>query len=100
MAIRHVVMWQLDGETQEARHAKAVQLAAALTELQYLVPGIQMLTAGANALEVDGNWDLVLVTDLTDEAALQTYQNHPDHLAVAAKIKAAANKRACVDIEL
>lgn len=100
MAVRHVVMWQLNGDAKEERQAKAVELAGALTELQYVVPGIQMLTAGANALDFEGNWDLVLVADLTDEAALEAYQNHPDHLAVAEKIKAAASSRACVDIEL
>ena len=39
MAVRHVVMWQLNGDTQEERQAKAVELAGALTELQYVVPG-------------------------------------------------------------
>ena len=100
MVIRHVVMWQLNGATKEERQAKAVELAGALTDLQYVVPDIQMLTAGANALDAPGNWDLVLVVDLTDERALEAYQVHPEHLAVAAKIKAVAVNRACVDIEL
>ncbi|WP_350258888.1 Dabb family protein [Scrofimicrobium sp. R131] len=94
MGLRHVVMWELNADD---RAETAKELAAELRGLAGRVPGVESLSATVNTEAIEGNWDLVLDVTFTDRAALDAYQVHPDHQAVAAKIRAAASRRAAID---
>ena len=98
--IRHVVMWKLEGENRHERLTRAEDLAADLTALTGVVPGLLEAEAGSDASGLEANWDLVLISDFPDQEALDAYQEHPAHLAVAGRIKAFATDRACVDFTL
>lgn len=100
MPIRHVVTWVLAGEDKAERQADAAQLARELEGLVGRVPSLLSLVAGANALAIEGNWDLVLIADFADEAGLREYQEHPAHQEVAAHVKALAVRRSAVDFEV
>lgn len=99
MTLRHVVSWQVEGKTPEARTATAARLAAALEDLNGRVPTLIRLEAHANSLQLAGNWDLVLIADFEDEAALEAYLVDPAHQAVAKQLRAVATKRSAVDFE-
>jgi hypothetical protein len=76
--IRHVVSWTLL-EQDAAKKAEAASfIVAQLMSLPALIPEIVALNVAPNAVDIDGNWDLVLIGDYEDEAALKTYIGHPD----------------------
>ena len=98
--IRHVVAFRFEGPTAADRAAHAAEAARRLNALVGVVPSLRSMSAGAEALYPDKNWDLVLVADFDDEGALDAYQVHPAHLEVSAFIRSALVDRAAVDFEV
>lgn len=93
MSVRHVVSWTVSPENT----AQLPQLAIDLKALEDTVPGVEAIEVGLNSLPIDGNWDMVLIAEFPDAAALDAYQVDPNHVAVAKKIKAIATARSAVD---
>lgn len=100
MTVRHIVSWKMNGETAADRARQANEIAEALRALPATVPGIQAFDVRLNELNADANWDVVLVSDHADAAALDEYAVHPDHLEVVAMVKERAAGRAGVDFEV
>ncbi|UUT34803.1 Dabb family protein [Microbacterium elymi] len=98
MTLRHVVAWKLAATDAAARAAQAAEIADRLTALVGVVPTIGSLSAGANV--VDGNWDVALVADFADAAALKAYAVHPEHQKVVAYVRNVIADRVAVDFEL
>lgn len=99
MTIRHVVAWKI-ASMDAAEHAEhAATVKSKLESLPAVIPEIQAFEVGANALAGD-NFDLVLISDFADEAALQRYIEHPVHQDVAAYIRSVVGGRAAVDFEV
>ena len=98
--IRHIVMWKLL-PTAEGRnaHENAGLMRTGLEGLVGVVPEIRSLTVNFNVLNNDSNWDVVLVSEFDDLAALARYQKNPDHLKVVPLVAAVAASRAAVDYE-
>lgn len=97
MTLRHIVSWQVEGDTPDERTEVAARLARALESLNGQIPSLMRLEAHANSLQLAGNWDLVLIADFEDEAALEAYLVHPAHQEVALKVRSVAIKRSAVD---
>ena len=96
--IRHVVSWTLL-EQDVAKKAEAASfISAQLMSLPALIPEITSLSVSTNAVAIDGNWDLILIGEYADEAALRAYIEHPEHQKVVAVIKPYFDKRSAVDI--
>ncbi|MHB1170988.1 MAG: Dabb family protein [Lacisediminihabitans sp.] len=95
--IRHVVSWKLAAEDAATKLEQSAQIAAKLDALVPLVPQIRSLRVGSNVVDVDRNWDVVLIADYDDADALQAYQEHPEHLRAAAYIRSVAAELSCVD---
>ncbi|GAA1315444.1 Dabb family protein [Leucobacter albus] len=100
MAVRHIVSWKMNGETAAERAAQAREVVEALTPLRDIVPGVLALNVYPNGFDTDGNWDVVLVSDHEDKAALDAYAINPDHVAAAGVVKARAAARSAVDFQL
>lgn len=100
MTIKHVVAWRLAAEDAAEKAAHAAEAVRRLQGLLGLIPEILELSVGANSLPIAGNWDLVLVAEFADEAALDTYQNHPAHLEAGAYVRSVVRERAAVDYEI
>lgn len=100
MTVRHIVTWKMNGETAEERATQANEVVAALRPLQQLVPDITALEAHVNEYNAENNWDVTLMTEHTDKAALDAYIVNPDHVAAAKVIAARAAARAGVDFEV
>lgn len=99
--IKHIVMWKLldtaegNSKAENARLAK-VQLEA----LNGKVPGLLKLEVGVDFSDSDTSMDLILYSEFEDRAALERYQQHPEHVAVFPFMKAIRSERRVVDYEV
>jgi hypothetical protein len=100
MTIRHVVTWKLANEDASERAAQAAEVARRLNALDGVVPELLSISAGANSLYPDANWDVTLVADFADAAALEAYQVHPAHEEAAGFIRSVVSGRVAVDFEV
>ncbi|GAA1637109.1 Dabb family protein [Microbacterium flavum] len=97
--IRHLVAWRLATEDPAEKAAQAQKISADLTALKGVVPSISEIWVGPDV--VGGtNWDVALVADFVDQAALDAYQTHPDHLAVVGYVRSVVSDRVAVDLEI
>ncbi|KAF1029831.1 MAG: hypothetical protein GAK40_00301 [Burkholderia plantarii] len=97
--IRHIVMWKLkptsaDGAT---RAENIVKLKAQLEGCRGIVPGLLHLEVGVATEGLEATFDVVLVSDFTDKAALDAYQVHPVHEALKQFIGTVREGRECID---
>ncbi len=97
--IRHVVAWKLASEDAAERAAQARKISADLLALRGVVPEIAEITVGPDVVG-GGNWDVALVADFADAAALQSYLTHPDHVAVVGYVRSVVSDRVAVDLEV
>jgi hypothetical protein len=98
--IRHVVSWKLAAEDPTTKLEHAAEIAARLNALVPLIPEIRTLTVGSNAVDIEGNWDVVLVADYDDADGLRSYIDNADHQKAASFIRSVSAQRASVDFEL
>lgn len=100
MTLRHIVSWKLSGDTLAARDAQADEIAAAMIPLIDLVPTLRALSVHRNELYDGDNYDLTLIADFADAAALEEYQTHPAHVAAASVVKKYAVARVATDFRV
>ncbi|WP_336632913.1 MULTISPECIES: Dabb family protein [unclassified Microbacterium] len=99
MTIRHIVAWKLGSEDAVERAAHAQRITDDLLALRGVVPSIIELSVGPDVVG-GGNWDLALVADFADAAALDAYQTHPAHQAVVGFVRSVVVDRVAVDFEI
>jgi len=97
--IRHIVAWKLKSEDPVEKAAQAQKMSADLMALKGLVPSIIDIAVGPDVVGGD-NWDIAIVADFADQSALDAYQQHPDHQAVAGYVRSVVGERASVDFEV
>jgi len=95
--LRHVVTWKLASDDLPTRLENSTTIAAELQALVPIIPEIRSLTVGSNAATIAGNWDLAMIADYDDEAALKAYIEHPEHQRVAGIIRPLVAQRSAVD---
>lgn len=98
--IKHIVMWKLKEEAHnndKATNAKLIK--EKLEALNGKIEGLLRLEVGIDFL-ANGNYDVVLYSELSRKEDLDTYQNHPLHQAVLPFIREAVNSRVAVDYEV
>ena len=98
--IRHIVMFNLDATEPAQRRAHIEQIRQRLASLPGVVPGLQSITLAPDLGHIEGHWDVVLVSEHDDNAALEGYQTHPAHVEAGAFIRSVTSDRATVDYEL
>ena len=98
--IKHIVMWKLKDFSEGRSKAENIQIMKSMLEaLNGKIPGLEMLEVGLNINTSDMGFDLVLYSEFKDEKALETYQNHPEHLIVREFVGKVREKRAVADYE-
>lgn len=97
MTLRHVVSWKLATTDPAERAAQGAEIQRLLGAVRGAVPGLLALEVGLNAAGPEGNWDVVLISDFADEAALEAYQVHPLHVAAGTFIRSVVAARSAVD---
>jgi hypothetical protein len=94
-------MWKLKETAEGATRAEnARKLKEKLESCRHIVPGILRLEAGIAAPGLESTYDVVLVSDFANKAALDAYQVHPQHEALKAFVGAVRETRECVDYEV
>lgn len=94
--IKHLVLFRF----REDAGAEAVDaIVAGLNGLPALIAEIRSFQVGRDLLRTERSYDLALVSDFEDLAALQRYQVHPEHQKVVALVKQAASSVVAVDYE-
>ena len=95
--IQHVVMFTLKATEPDERLTNTDEIRARLTALVGEIPGLISVILEPDLGLVDGHWDLVLVSQHDDNAALEAYQVHPLHKEVAGFIGTLVSDRATID---
>lgn len=98
--IRHIVLFRLAADDDAQRRDDAHGIAERLEALETQIPGIQSIRVDRDLGLVDGHWDVALVSEHDDNAALEAYQVHPAHTEAAAWIGTVVTDRAVVDYSL
>jgi hypothetical protein len=94
-------MWKLREAAEGATRAEnARKLKERLEDCRDIVPGVLHLEVGIASPGLESTYDVVLVSDFTDKAALDAYQVHPKHEALKAFIGAIRESRECVDYQI
>lgn len=93
-ALRHVVMWTLRDP------ADAGRFKAILDTCSGLVPGMLEFEVGIRQPGLDASCDVVLVSTFASTAALEAYQVHPRHQAVAAELGPLRIQRMVLDYDI
>lgn len=84
--IRHIVMWNLAGDSPEAKQRKIELLQRSFHGLNGRIPGLRRLEIGVDSSGVDYACDVVLYSEFDSQDALDAYASHPEHLRVKAEI--------------
>lgn len=80
--IKHIVMWNVRGETPAQRLDAAHFVKSRFEALAGRIPGLRHLEVGLDTSRVDYACDVVLYTEFDTQAALDGYATHPEHLRV------------------
>lgn len=97
--IKHIVMWNVHGETVEARAHNAQRLKQAFEGLREQIPGLLRLEIGLDESGVDYACDAVLYTEFESRQALADYAHHPAHARVRHELEGMRTARHQVDFE-
>ena len=97
MTILHIVTWKLSATDLADKAEHAAQMAARLGALVGVVDEIRSLRIGPDVVG-GANWDIALVAEFDDEAALGRYQVHPAHVAAGAYVRSVTAERMAVDL--
>lgn len=98
--VKHIVMWKLKDEAHGNNKAtNALLIKEKLEGLKGKIDGLIDIEVGIDFL-ANGNYDVVLYSELASPDALDTYQNHPLHQALLPFVKEAVTDRKAVDYEV
>lgn len=95
--IKHIVMWNLAGQTPPAKAQAIARLKASFESLRGRVPGLLHLEIGVDSSGVDYACDVVLYSEFDSQAALDAYAAHPEHLRVKNELEGLRIARHQVD---
>lgn len=99
--IKHIVMWKLKEQAEGGdRATNAVKMKALLDSCAKVVPGILAFEAVLAQPGLEATYDVVLYSEFADKAALDAYQDHPQHVAIKPFIGAVREARQCMDYEV
>ncbi len=99
--IKHIVMWKFKDEANgQTKEEIMTQVQRDLTALKGIIPEILSMEIGRDVLRGEPSYDMALILEFADMAALQTYIAHPEHQKVSAYITASRNERAVADLQL
>ncbi|MEA3394212.1 MAG: Dabb family protein [Pseudomonadota bacterium] len=80
--IRHIVMWNVRGDTPAEKARGIAQLQRSFEGLRGRIPGLLHLEIGVDISRIDYACDVVLYSEFESQAALDAYGTHPEHLRV------------------
>lgn len=99
--IKHVILWTLKDEFDEAQKADIKKgIKEGLEGLAGRIPGMTEIKVYTEAL-AGSNCDLILDSTFVDEESLKGYSGHPLHVNVAdTKVRPYTASRVCLNYEV
>lgn len=98
--IKHLVFWRFkDSAAGRTKQHNMEQVKRQLEALNGL-PGVVAVEVGFDVLNVGASCDVALYSVFEDQAALDAYQEHPDHVAVKEFLGEVTEERYVVDYVL
>lgn len=97
--IKHVVMWNVRGDTLAEKSAVIAQLQRSFESLRGRIPGLLHLEVGVDSSRIDYACDVMLYTEFENQDALDAYAVHPEHLRVKHELADLRTARYQVDYE-
>lgn len=99
--LKHIVMWKFKEEAEGRSREENLRLVKQqLLALQGVIPELKAIEVGLDVSHTDMSYDMVLVTAFEDPAALQRYQEHPEHQKISQYVAKVRTSRAVVDYEV
>ena len=95
--IRHIVMWNVRGDTRAEKLANIEKLQRSFHGLRGRIPGLLHVEVGVDTSRVDYACDVVLFSEFESQAALDAYATHPEHLRVKQELGELRTQRHQVD---
>jgi len=89
--IKHVVMWKLKNISDGDETVKK------LKNLEGRIPGLISIDAGTDTNKGSAAFDVALISRHDSQEALNSYQDHPEHVEVKNFIGSVVNERVVVD---
>ena len=80
--IKHIVMWNVRGDTPAAKARGIAQLQSSFAGLRGRIPGLLHIEVGVDRSRIEYACDVVLYSEFESQAALDAYAVHPEHLRV------------------
>jgi hypothetical protein len=90
----HIVCWKYKPDTTDAQREDHI---AKLRALPGVIPNIESFEVGSDILHLERSFDTGLVAKYPDRAALDFYNDHPEHQKVVALGRQIAEKVVSVD---
>jgi heme-degrading monooxygenase HmoA len=97
MAIKHIAMWRVKGETEAVRRENCQAIRQVFEGLRHKVPGLLEIEVGIDISRIDYACDVVLYSVFDSEASLASYATHPEHLDAKRKLGDTRTERYQVD---
>lgn len=95
--VKHIVMWNFkEGFSPEENLENARKLKEELEALKDMIPGVLKSKVYIDPL-IDRNRRIMLDSLFEDEAALENYRTHPEHVRVGELVNSLLTDRACMD---
>jgi quinol monooxygenase YgiN len=84
--IKHIVMWNVRGATPGEKAQGIARLKRSFESLRGRIPGLLHLEIGVDSSRIDYACDVVLYSEFENQAALDAYAEHPEHLRVKREV--------------
>ena len=94
--LTHIVIWKYRANVEPDVRQEHVRL---LSGLGSLIKEIESLSVGSDVLKLPRSFDTGLVAVFRDQAALDAYTVHPEHVKVSSFGKTISQQVASVDFE-
>ena len=94
--LTHIVIWKYNADVDQEVREEHVRL---LRALKPVIAEIETLAVGFDVVKLPRSFDSGLVAVFRDQAALEAYTIHPEHIKVAAFGKTISEQVASVDFE-
>ncbi len=95
--IKHIVMWNVRGDTPEDKAQAIAQVQRSFESLRGLIPGLLKLEIGVDTSRIDYACDVVLYTEFDNQASLDAYAGHAEHHRVKNELEGLRIARHQVD---
>lgn len=95
---KHVVMWKVNENTSSNTILETAEtVKSSLERLPSLIPQIKSYEIGLNLQDSDRSYDVILISEFSDQKDFEIYRSHPEHIKVVETIRELTVKARFVD---